>query len=403
MKILFLNGYFYPENIAYTHLEQDIIKTLVENGHTIDVICPIPSRGVDAETRKKYSSMLEESMYDGKVKVHRFPLGEEKESTLKRFARYFVCDFKTYFFAKKYKADVVFAVSTPPIQGMLAGKVAKKIDAKFVYNLQDIFPDSLVTTGLTKKGSLLWKIGRKIEDYTYRNADKIIVISQSMKKNIMQKGVPEEKIELISNWIDTEKVKPVSKEDNGLYDEFGIAKDKFIVVYAGNFGAAQGADVVLRTAELLKDDADVQFVIFGGGAEFETAKEAAKELPNVIINPLLPVERVPEVYSLGDVALITCKKDVGSSGMPSKTWSIMACNTPIIASFDTDSELSEILEEANAGVCVEPGDAKLLSQAILRAKSNDRLCRSREYVCNCASADVCPQKYLAVLKNSVLS
>lgn len=403
MKILFLNGYFYPENIAYTHLEQDIIKTLVENGHTIDVICPIPSRGVDAETRKKYSSMLEESMYDGKVKVHRFPLGEEKESTLKRFARYFVCDFKTYFLAKKYKADVVFAVSTPPIQGMLAGKVAKKIDAKFVYNLQDIFPDSLVTTGLTKKGSLLWKIGRKIEDYTYRNADKIIVISQSMKKNIMQKGVPEEKIELISNWIDTEKVKPVSKEDNGLYDEFGIAKDKFIVVYAGNFGAAQGADVVLRAAELLKDDADVQFVIFGGGAEFETAKEAAKELPNVIINPLLPVERVPEVYSLGDVALITCKKDVGSSGMPSKTWSIMACNTPIIASFDTDSELSEILEEANAGVCVEPGDAKLLSQAILRAKSNDRRCRSREYVCKCASADVCPQKYLAVLKNCVLS
>ena len=132
MKILFLNGYFYPENIAYTHLEQDIIKTLVENGHTIDVICPIPSRGVDAETRKKYSSMLEESMYDGKVKVHRFPLGEEKESTLKRFARYFVCDFKTYFLAKKYKADVVFAVSTPPIQGMLAGKVAKKIDEKMI-------------------------------------------------------------------------------------------------------------------------------------------------------------------------------------------------------------------------------------------------------------------------------
>lgn len=401
MKILFLNGYFYPENIAYTHLEQDIIKTLVENGHTIDVICPIPSRGVDAETRKKYSSMLEESMYDGKVKVHRFPLGEEKESTLKRFARYFVCDFKTYFLAKKYKADVVFAVSTPPIQGMLAGKVAKKIDAKFVYNLQDIFPDSLVTTGLTKKGSLLWKIGRKIEDYTYRNADKIIVISQSMKKNIMQKGVPEEKIELISNWIDTEKVKPVSKEANGLYDEFGIAKDKFIVVYAGNFGAAQGADVVLRTAELLKDDADVQFVIFGGGAEFETAKEAAKGLPNVIINPLLPVERVPEVYSLGDVALITCKKDVGSSGMPSKTWSIMACNTPIIASFDTDSELSEILESAKAGTTVEPENADALAEEIIRYKAEKLECGSRNYVYENASSEVCTAKYVEVMKISI--
>lgn len=401
MKILFLNGYFYPENIAYTHLEQDIIKTIVENGHSIDVICPIPSRGVDDDIRKRYSSMLEESMYDGKVKVHRFLLGEEKESTLKRFVRYFVCDFKTYFLAAKYKADVVFAVSTPPIQGMLAGKVAKKIGAKFVYNLQDVFPDSLVTTGLTKKGSLLWKFGRKIEDYTYRNADKIIVISQSMKTNIMQKGVSEEKIELISNWIDTEKVKPVSKEDNGLYDEFGIAKDKFLVVYAGNFGAAQGADVVLRAAELLKDNDVIQFVVFGGGAEYETAKEMAKELPNIIINPLLPVERVPEVYSLGDVALITCKKGVGSSGMPSKTWSIMACNTPIIASFDTDSELSEILERAKAGTTVEPENADALAEEIIRYKAEKLECGSRNYVCENASSEVCTAKYVEVMKNSI--
>lgn len=398
MKILFLNGYFYPENIAYTHLEQGILCSIVEDGHVVDVICPIPSRGIDGETRKKYASIREESMYDGKVKVHRFKLGEEHESTLKRFVRYFVCDFKTYFIAKKYKADVVFAVSTPPIQGFLAGKVAKKIGAKFVYNLQDVFPDSLVTTGLTKKGSPIWKIGRKIEDYTYKNADKIIVISNSMKQNIMQKGVPEEKIVVISNWIDTNAVKPVEKQDNRLYDEFGIPKDKFIALYAGNFGAAQGADVVLRAAELLKDNDDIRFVIFGGGSEFEGAKEKAKHLPNVIMNSLLPTERVPEVYSLGDIALITCKKGVGGSGMPSKTWSIMACNTPIIASFDTDSELAAILKEADAGVAACPEDEKALAKAILTAKNEKKECKAREYVCKHASADVCPKKYVEVLK-----
>lgn len=398
MKILFLNGYFYPENIAYTHLEQDILKSIVEDGHTVDVICPVPSRGIDSETRKKYLSLREESMYDGKVNVHRFPLGIEKESTLKRFVRYFICDFKTYFIAKKYEADVVFAVSTPPIQGLMAGKVARKIGAKFVYNLQDIFPDSLISTGLSGKESLAWKIGRKIENATYNGAEKIIVISESMKRNIMQKGVPENKIVVVSNWIDTNSVKPVAKEDNRLYDEFAIPRDKFLVVYAGNFGAAQGADVVLRAAELLKDNEDVRFVIFGGGAEFEDAQQKAKGLSNVTINPLLPPDRVPEVYSLGDVALITCKKGVGSSGMPSKTWSIMACNTPIIASFDTDSELAEILKESDAGTAVCPEDEKALAEAIIKARNDRKKCNAREYVCKYASADVCPKKYVEALR-----
>lgn len=398
MNILFLNGYFYPENIAYTHLEQDILKALCQKGHTVDVVCPVPTRGIDEKTRKEYSNKREETMYDGAVKVHRFPLYREKESTLKRFIRYFVCDIKTYFKAKKYKADVVFAVSTPPIQGLLAGKVAKKIKAKCVYNLQDVFPDSLVTTGISNKDSLFWKIGRQIEDKTYKGNDKIIAISQSMKKNIMDKGVPEEKIEVISNWIDTEKVQPVSKENNRLYDEFGISRDKFLVVYAGNFGAAQGADVVLKTAKLLENESDIQFVIFGGGAEFESAKEMAKDMNNVIINPLLPVERVAEVYSLGDVALITCKKGVGNSGMPSKTWSIMSCDTPIIASFDTDSELAEILKESNSGVVVEPENENELAKAVVSAKNGGIDSHSREYVCKFASRDVCPSKYVEVIE-----
>lgn len=89
----------------------------------------------------------------------------------------------------------------------------------FVYNLQDIFPDSLVGTGMTKKGSFLWRIGRIIENFTYRNADKIIVISEDFKRNIMAKGVPEEKIEVIYNWIDENEVVPIAKDVNPLYHE----------------------------------------------------------------------------------------------------------------------------------------------------------------------------------------
>lgn len=411
MRILFLNAYFYPEVIAFTHLEKDILQGLIEAGHTISVVCPIPTRGIDAETAIKYKTIKKEMLENGHIQIQRFWAPREGRNPLIRAFRYFWCNLRECQIAKKYKdVDLIFTVSTPPTQGLLGAKLAKKFSKKykknvpFVYNLQDVFPDSLVTTGLTKQGSLIWKIGRKIEDYTYKHADKIIVISESFKRNIMEKGVPENKIVVVSNWIDTEMVKPVVKQDNRLYEEYGIDPDKFTVVYAGNFGVAQGADVVIQVAEFLQSEPNIQFVIFGGGPEFESVCVQVKEkqLQNVMIHRLLPQERVPEVYSLGDVALITCKAGVGNSGMPSKTWSIMACNTPIIASFDTDSELAEILQEADAGICVEPENACALADAILAHYANGQAeCHCREYVQTKASKDTCVAKYVEILKTAL--
>ena len=146
-------------------------------------------------------------------------------------------------------------------------------------------------------------------------------------------------------------------------------------------------------------------MIFGGGAEFATAKKivADHELSNVIIHDLLPSERVSEVYSLGDIALITCKKGVGKAGMPSKTWSIMACNTPIIASFDTGSELDLIVSSANAGICVEPENPDKLSKTILeyKEKNNKKTDAGRKYVINYASKESCIDKYIDILEREV--
>lgn len=400
MKILFLNPYFLPENIAFTHLEQDLIQGILAKGHTIEVLCPVPTRGISAETAKKYKNRKQETMFDGKVTVTRFWAPQEGRNPLIRAFRYFWCNLRHYQLGKKQKGvDVVFAPSTPPTQGWIAGKVARKLHCPFVYNLQDIFPDSLVTTGLAKKDSLLWKIGRKVENATYKGANRIILISQAMKRNVLAKGLEEEKIEVVSNWVDTDAVQPVAKEENKLFEEFGIDRSKFTVVYAGNFGAAQGAGVVLEAAKQLPE---VQFVIYGGGAEFSAAREKAESMPNVIINGLLPQNRVPEVYSLGDVALITCKKGVGNSGLPSKTWSIMACGTPIVAAFDTDSVLAEILQESKAGICVEPEDPEALAKAIRQMVENTAAYTGgRDYVNQNASRDLCVEKYIQVLENPI--
>ncbi len=402
MRILFVNAYFMPETIAFSHLEKDLIGGLISAGHEIEVICPTPTRSVTDGVYEQYKTIKQEELYDGKVRVRRFPAPREGKNPIGRAFRYLWCNLREYQIGKKYKGiDAVFAVSTPPTQGMLAGKLGKKLGCPFIYSLQDIFPDSLVTTGFAKEGSLFWKIGRKMENKTYRYAQRIIVISESCRRNLLKKGVPENKLTLISNWVDIEQIKPVSRNENTLIAEFDIDPKKFLVVYAGNFGAAQGADIIMKVAEKLTDKDDIQFIIFGGGAEYEDAVRYVTEhnLTNVIINPLLSQDRVSEVYSLGDVALITCKPGVGNSGMPSKTWNIMACNTHIIASFDTDSDMAEILAASGAGRCVEAGNVKVLVQEIIQVKQeNVQKCDLRMFVQNHADRRICVEQYLSVFE-----
>lgn len=404
MKVLFLDAYFMPEIIAFTHLENDIIETLIERGHDINIICPTPTRGIDKDTVKKYKGIKREKLFDGKVNVQRFWAPQENKNPITRAFRYFWCNFRQYQIVKKYKdTDVIFSASTPPTQGLLMAMLKKKLKCPTVYSLQDVFPDSLVNSKITTEDSPIYKLGRKVENYSYKNADKIIVISDGIKNNLLRKNVPEERLVLVSNWIDIESVNPVKREDNTIIDEFGVDKDKFLVVYAGNFGAAQGADIVLKSAKALEENSEIQFVIFGGGAYFEDAKKEAENLPNVIINPLLPQDRVSEVYSLGDVCLITCKEGTGKAGLPSKTWSIMACNTPIIASFDTDSDLSEMLRVSGAGNCVAAGDEKLLTDAIKEKYNKWKMGEGeeinlREYVEKNATKEICATAYATIME-----
>lgn len=402
MHIVIFNAYYPPEVASSMYLEEDIAEGFALSGNRVTMYVPTPSRGVSAEVRKAYQNIKEEYFYNNHLHILRYGLMREGRNPIIRALRYIFQNIIQFYKGMiSQSVDVIFSGSTPPTQGLMCSFLKQALrktrnkNTAFVYNLQDVFPDSLVTTGLSKKGSLIWKIGRKMEDYTYRNADRIIAISDSMKQNIVDKGVPEEKVVVVSNWIDLDQTVPVPKAKNGLFAELGISAERFTVVYAGNLGAAQGADVILETAKLLPE---VQFVIFGGGSEYADMKRKADAMPNVIMNGLLPQERVSDVYSLGDVCLITCKKNVGNSGMPSKTWSIMACNTPIIASFDTDSDLARTIEAASAGACVQPENPRALADAILKWKESEpRHTDTRAYVYKHASKTACVTKYVELV------
>lgn len=129
-----------------------------------------------------------------------------------------------------------------------------------------------------------------MEDYTYKNEDKIIVISQDIKENIMAKGVPESKIVIIRNWIDTQKVRPVRQSENLLMKEFGLEEDCFYAIYAVNLGKAQNIEEIIDAAASLREETGIRFLIFGSGAEEEKLKKKINDLSidNIEIYPLQP-------------------------------------------------------------------------------------------------------------------
>jgi len=305
-----------------------------------------------------------------------------------------------YLLWKQY--DVAFIDSTPPIQGLKLPIVRLFRRKKcFVYNAQDLFPETLSGTGLAKQGGILWKIGMWVSKVTFKNTDKIIAISQDIKSSIVKRGVPAEKIEVVYNWVDENAVHPVSKEDNPLFEEFGLSRDKFTVVYAGNLGNAQNIDIVIDGAKELPE---VQFAIFGtDGLEKEIrTRIEQEELTNVHMNPLQPFERVSQVYSLGDACIVSCKEGLGGSAMPSKSWSIMSCGRPVIASFD-EGELKDILEVNNCGVFTHAGNVKEFVAGIQSLAADSDSCKkmgknARQFILNNLTKEVGSKKYVEIIK-----
>lgn len=408
MRIVAPYAYFEPEQAASSYIWKNLHEAFAEVGLDCDVFVPIPTRGISADIRDEYANKLLEEEFEGKLKIHRFPLMQEGKNPILRFFRYLLQCNKEYRLITKSKTryDAVFAASTPPILGYCCAKIRKRYGIPFAYNLQDIFPDSLVGTGLAKKDGLLWKIGRKIEDFTYRHANKIIVISEDFKKNIMAKGVPEDKIVVIYNWVDQNAVVEVPREENKLFDKYGLDRSKFYIEYSGNIGLTQNMDMLLEVMKELKDShPDIGLVLVGEGAYKQQVEEIVKRdaLTNVAMLPFQPYEDISHVFSLGDAGLVISKPGVGANSVPSKTWSIMSASRPVLANFD-ENELKTIVEDHQCGIFTKAGDKEAFKQSILSLYNNRELCKEygrngRQFVMDNLTKEVGTQKYVEVIKS----
>lgn len=406
LKILVFNAYYEPEKAASIYLPKNIYEGFAEHGWETSVFVPVPTRGVSRETRKYYQKHCKETKFNGKLNIIRMRLFKEGRNPVLRAARYILMNIMFLLKSIGAKADVIFVQSTPPTQGAMAAVIKKMKRIPFVYNLQDVFPDSMVNAGMTKQGSLLWKIGRAIENFTYKNADKIIVISENMKQLLLEKGVAENKVEVVYNWVETEKVVPIERKDNYLFDEYGLDRNGFYVVYAGNLGQAQNIDVILEAAKLLEENTEIKFLIFGQGVLQEKYRDRieSEERPNILIYGLLPYEKASYVYSLGNVGIVSCKKGFGKSAFPSKTWNIMAAGSTVIASFDKNTDLEKLLIKYKIGRFCEADNVSQLTDAILEAYKNKNDCiamgqRARKYVENKMSRQYGVNEYIRIVSS----
>lgn len=401
MKILIPFSYYHPEQCAGLFVIDDMTEEAARQGIDTLITVPTPTRNVPPDAKWERNEVL----HNGKVQVHRFRMFGEGKNPVFRALRYLLCEMVQLHFMLWKDYDVAFIDSTPPIQGLKLPVVKFfRRKKRFIYNVQDLFPETLSGTGLANQGGILWKIGMWVSNVTFRNSDKMIAISNDIKRSMVARGVPAEKIEVVYNWVDEKAVQPVAKEDNPLFEEFGLSRDKFTIVYAGNLGNAQNIGIVLDGAKLLPD---VQFAVFGtGGLEEDIRMRIGVEkLVNVHLNPLQPVDRVSYVYSLGDACIVSCKAGLGGSAMPSKSWSIMSCGRPVVASFD-EGELKEILEMNNCGVFSHAGNVEEFVAAIKSLQENPGRCEemgknARQFILDNLTKEVGAKKYVEIIKSVV--
>ena len=401
MKAIFPCSYYLPETAASLYITDNIVHACADKGIEVDLYTPSPTRNVpDGSVWER-----EERQMDGKLRIHRFHLYGEGKNPMLRALRYFLGEFILLHYCMWKKYDVAFVDSTPPIQGLKMPLIKWLKRKPTIYNVQDIFPDSLVGTGLTHEGSLIWKIGRMVEKITYRYADKIIVISEDFKKNIMAKGVPEDKIVVVYNWVDQNKVVDVPREENKLFDVYGLDRSKFYITYNGNIGLTQNMDMLLEVAKELQEEyEDIHFVLVGNGAYLDEVKRkvADQQLENVHLLPFQPYEDISHVFSLGDASLVISKPGVGANSVPSKTWSIMSASRPVLANFD-ENELKTIIENNHCGIFTKAGDKEAFKESILTLYNHRELCQEygrngRKFVLDNLTREVGTQKYVDVIK-----
>jgi colanic acid biosynthesis glycosyl transferase WcaI len=367
-KVLIFNRSFYPDVTAtgqlLTELAVDLVRT---HGCEVTVVCgrPLISSGGSPLPQYPRGKTVHET-HRGVSIVRVGNTAHPPASFRGRISNYL-----SYFFlawrelSRLPEPDLVMTLTDPPIVVLLGCRAAKRWKIPFVVSLRDLFPEA---AGGLKEGrnSLINCILDAVNKYCLRRADRVVALGELMRQRLVEaKGVEKERVEIITDWADTELIVPAQK-DNPVSRALGL-QEGFVVMYAGNLGASSGLEFVLDAAALLAGHADIRFVFVGEGVMKEPLRLRAQELKlsNVRFLPFQPKENISGLFASADVFLIPLKQGLGGYSVPSKAYAVFASGRPYVASIESASELAVLTREAQCGLVAAPQDAAALKEALL--------------------------------------
>jgi glycosyltransferase involved in cell wall biosynthesis len=407
MKILYVSQYFPPEMGAPAARADELSRHWAGKGHDVTVLTGFPNHPtgvVPAEYRSQFRRFVVRERANG-VEVVRtwllpFPNRKAHERML-NYSSFSASAASTGLFLSR--PDVVIATSPQLLVGLSGWWLARCKRVPFVFEVRDLWPESLAAVGMGADRSMLHRSLAKIASFLYRHADRVVVVTPAFADYLAEHWrVPRQRISVIENGVETELFAPHAGFD--LRRELG-AEGKFVVSYIGTIGIAHGLETMVDAAAQLQDcNPRVLFLIVGEGAEKEHIMALAKtrRLHNVRFVGQQPRERIPAYICASDVCLVLLKKtELFKTVIPTKMLEFMSCSRPVI--LGVDGQARRILEEAACGLAIEPENPAALINAISHLAANrdqaGELGRNgREYVVRNLSRRRTAENYIRMLE-----
>jgi len=377
-------------------------------GHAVTVLTGFPNHPtgvVPEEWRSRLHRLRCAETVDG-VRVERtwlWPLPNRKAH--ERMLNYTSFCLSAAFTGLTLEQPEVVIATSPQLLCALAGWwLAFWKRVPFVFEVRDLWPESLAAVGASSEGTWLHRVLGSIAGFLYRRADRLVVVSPAFVGHLIRHWkVPADKISLVENGVETDlfRLEPSAAD---VRKQLKL-EDRFLICYVGTMGNAHGLETLLAAAEELQTALPrAMFLLIGEGAEKQHMMELARErgLTNIQFLAQQPHERIPVYVSAADVCLVMLKKsELFKTVIPTKLLEYMACERPVIVA--VDGQARQIVEEARSGVFVEPEDSKALAKAILNLVSEpERLrqmgLRGRQCIVTNFSREKTARDYVSVLE-----
>lgn len=364
-RVLLLTQWFDPEP---TFKGLVFARELVRQGFDVEVVTGFPNYPGGKVYPGYKIKWLQRELIDG-VHITRVPLyPNHDQSAVKRVLNYLSFAASTLFYGvfMAKRANVIYAYHPPLTVGISASLIRFFRRIPVVYDIQDMWPDTLRATGMLNNPRAL-RIVDAVCRWVYRRVDRIVVLSPGFKRLLLQRGVAEDKVSVIYNWADEASLAaPIGEVPAGFPTD-----GPFRILFAGNIGKAQALGSVLSAAEILqKQGIRVCWLMLGGGVEVNNLKDEAerKQLANVVFLPAVPMAQVGAYLQAADALLVHLRKDpLFEITIPSKTQAYMAVGKPLLMAVDGDA--ADLVKQSGGGVVAESEDAEALAQAALQLAS----------------------------------